>query len=428
MTLPVMADYAVQKGINILTTGDFTHPLWFREISAQLEEAGEGVYQLKSQFSNPNSEKLRYLLTVEISSIYSQGGKTRRIHSLVFAPNLEVAGKINAALVKRGANLSSDGRPIIGLSAKTLLDLILTIDKKCLLVPCHAWTPWFSLYGSMSGFDSIDECFGDLSPEVYGIETGLSSDPLMNWRIKELENRSILSFSDAHSPMKMGREATVFDLENVSFDAIKEAISAPFTGNKSRNKISATFEFYPEEGKYHYTGHRNCKVVQTPEQTKSDGVVCPVCKRGLTVGVMHRVEQLAEPNFKFEILNFKLDEWGVKWIYDPRGLHPPFVKLVPLIEIIAGTLGSLPASQKVKEVFDRLCNEFSSEIQVLLKTPVKDIEKIAGPNVAMGVEKVRKGDIEVSPGYDGEYGVVKIHLEKRAEARKSADSQIGIDF
>lgn len=443
MTLPIMADYAVKKGINILTTGDFTHPLWFREISSQLEESGDGIYKLNSKLITHNLEldKLKFILTVEISSIYSQGGKTRRIHSLIFAPSLDIASKINAALVKRGANLSSDGRPIIGLSAKTLLDVILTIDKNCLLIPCHAWTPWFSLYGSMSGFDSIEECFGDLSKYIYGIETGLSSDPAMNWRIEELDNRSILSFSDAHSPMKMGREATIFDLDEVSFSAIREAMSAPFTkkqthsvgSGQAKNRISATFEFYPEEGKYHYTGHRNCKVVQTPEQTKSDGVICPVCKKPLTVGVMHRVEQLARPAESLKQKTQK-DSFGVVWNYEVDGNHPPFVKLVPLIEVISGTLGSLPASQKVKEVFDRLCGEFGSEIQVLLKTPVKDIEKLGGPKISIGIKKVRLGDIEVTPGYDGEYGIVKIKLEESetglsTETKKAlSDSQIGIDF
>ena len=453
MTLPIMAEYAVKKGINILTTGDFTHPLWFREISSQLEENGEGVYGLKTSSSAKASEgqaeldKLKFILTVEISSIYSQGGKTRRIHSLVFAPNLSVADKINKELTKRGANLSSDGRPIIGLSARNLLELILSIDKKCMLIPCHAWTPWFSLYGSMSGFDSIEECFGNLSSEIYGIETGLSSDPLMNWRIKDLQSRSILSFSDSHSPMKMGREATVFDLEEVSYGNIREAIMNPtqLTGQqkteklgaenrkqKTDNRISATFEFYPEEGKYHYTGHRMCKIVQTPEETKRNGVICPVCKRNLTVGVMHRVEQLSR--IKNHESRIKNDDNGVAWHYDPDEIHPPFVKLVPLIEIISECIGSLPASQKVREVFEKLCLEFGSEVQVLLKTSIEDIEKLVGPKISGGIKKVRSGDIEVKPGYDVEYGIVKINFSETetslitATRTQPSDSQIGIDF
>ena len=333
--------------------------------------------------------------------------------------------------MKRGANLSSDGRPIIGLSAKQLLQLILDIDDHCFLIPCHVWTPWFSLYGSMSGFDSIEQCFEDLSDHIYGIETGLSSDPMMNWRIKELENRSILSFSDSHSPMKMGREATIFDLSEVSFPAISEAIKAPFLKKTGKNRISATFEFYPEEGKYHYTGHRNCGISQDASEDKEKGVICPVCHRPLTVGVMHRVEDLASSSENFATFT---DDFGVKWISDPRKIHPPFVKLVPLNEIIGEVSGLPVASVKVREVFDKLCDQFSSEISVLLKTPIAEIEKVAGPKVSAGVSKVRSGDISVRPGFDGEYGIVKIDLGKidpnPAENKKDtpSDSQIALDF
>ncbi|MBI2034249.1 MAG: hypothetical protein HYT11_00780, partial [Candidatus Levybacteria bacterium] len=215
MTLPVMGQYAQQKGIDILSACDWTHPLWFKEMRQQLEEMGEGIYSLKSQVLSTKSQvdkekKTLFILSTEISSIYSQGGKLRRIHNLVFAPNFETAEKISKELVRRGCNLHSDGRPIIGLSSKNLLELILSIDERCLLIPCHVWTPHFGIYGSASGFDSLDEAFGDLAKNIYGIETGLSSDPEMNWQIGELINRSILSFSDAHSPAKMGREATVF--------------------------------------------------------------------------------------------------------------------------------------------------------------------------------------------------------------------------
>lgn len=418
MTLPVMADYATKKGINILTTGDFTHPLWFREITTQLKESGEGVYQVKG------NQSLNYILTVEVSCIYSQGGKARRIHCLIFAPDIQAAEKINQELIKRGANLSSDGRPIIGLSAKQLLEIILEVDERCILIPCHAWTPWFSLYGSMSGFDSIEECFKDLSDRIYGIETGLSSDPLMNWRISELDNRSILSFSDSHSPMKMGREATVFDLTEVSFPSISEAIKNPFFGKKTNNRISATFEFYPEEGKYHFTGHRNCGVIQSPEETRRDGLICPKCKKPLTIGVMHRVEDLAKRGEEFGTM---VDDFGVHWTTDPKKNHPPYAKLVPLIEIIAETTGMTPISQKVREIYEKLCLEFDTEIQVLLKTRISEIEKIVGDSIALGVEKVRSGQIEVRPGYDGEYGIVHIDLGKNEE-KIPADSQIAIDF
>ncbi|MDP4030728.1 MAG: endonuclease Q family protein, partial [Candidatus Beckwithbacteria bacterium] len=270
MVIPIMAEWGEKKGIDLLATGDWTHPLWFKELEANLEEAGEGIYKLKN-----STKKTRFLLSGEISSIYTDGGKGRRVHTLFFAPSLEVVRKINEELVKRGANLLSDGRPIVGLSCQQLCEAVWGIDERVLVIPAHAWTPWFSLYGSKSGFDSIEACFGKYSDKIYAVETGLSSDPVMNWRIPDLDSRAIISSSDAHSPKKMGREATVFsgDLKGeLTFTDIAGAIGERFLGeNKGRLKIAYTIEFYPEEGKYHYTGHRNCKVVQSPEETKKKG-------------------------------------------------------------------------------------------------------------------------------------------------------------
>src|SRR3972149_10355400 len=264
MVLPIMTSYAKKKGINLLTTGDWTHPLWIGEIKNQLEEVDQGIYSLKIEGgrSKIDENEPKFILSVEVSSIYSQGGKVRRIHSLLFVPSIDAAEKVNKELTKRGANLSSDGRPIVGLMPVNLLEIIMGIDKSSFLIPCHVWTPWFSLYGSMSGFDSIDECFGDFAKYIFAVETGLSSDPAMNWRIEELHNRSIVSFSDSHSPMKMGRESTVFVPKNgnskfeirnskFSYDDIRLAI---MQDPKAKFKIGYTIEFYPEEGKYHYTG------------------------------------------------------------------------------------------------------------------------------------------------------------------------------
>ena len=367
--------------------------------------------------------KTRFILSTEISSIYSQGGKARRIHNLVFSPSFTTCEKIAAKLTKRGCNLSSDGRPIIGLSSIELMELIYSIDDNVLLVPCHAWTPWFGLYGSNSGFDSITDCFRQYSDKIYAVETGLSSDPYMNWQIKELENRSLISTSDAHSLPKMGREATIFVTRNdeQKYEIIyQDIINAIKQMPNSKLKIGYTIEFYPEEGKYHFTGHRNCQFVQDPKQTRADGNICPVCKRPLTVGVMHRVEELANAVFSKEL--FRLDENGVKWLMDPAKKHPPFVKLVPLNEIIAESLGSSVSSQKVKSLYDELCEKFGSEIEVLLKISVEELKKTAGLRIAEGVDKVRRGDIIIAPGYDGQYGVVKIWAEKKAE------NQLGIDF
>jgi uncharacterized protein (TIGR00375 family) len=295
--------------------------------------------------------------------------------------------------------------------------MLLEIDERAFLIPCHVWTPWFSLYGSMSGFDSIEECFGSLSDQIYGIETGLSSDPAMNWRIKELEKRSILSFSDSHSPIKMGREATIFELENLSFDSIKNAIM-----RKGKNRVAYTVEFYPEEGKYHFSGHRNCNVIYSPEDIKKKGTKCPVCGRNLTIGVVEQVEKLAGEQEKFESRTGKS---GVKWITDPSKNHPPFAKMVPLIEIIAESLDSTPASVKAKALYDQLTTTIGSEFEILLKLPIDQIEKAGGEALANAVLKVRNGDIYIRPGYDGEYGIVKI--EKGGEKKKTHDEeQLGL--
>lgn len=448
MTLPVIAEYARKKGFHILSTGDWTHPLWLKELQSQLVETNEGLYQLKSQASNHNDQdNIYFLLSVEISSIYSQGGKVRRVHNLVLAPNFSTAEKINRELLKRGCNLSSDGRPIIGISSRDLFELILTIDERSMLIPAHIWTPWFSMFGSFSGFDSLEECFKDMSSYVYGIETGLSSDPEMNWQMEELNTRSILSFSDAHSPAKMGREATVFRLVAPSYENLRQAImwqsmkslviandseaisqgiatSISSSCNDGDNRVLYTIEFYPEEGKYHYNGHRNCKVIETPDETRKKGDICPVCGKKLTVGVMQRVEDLAnEPTRGVVSPNNN----GIHWITDPKGIHPPFVKLVPLNEIIAESVGMRVQAGKVKQLFDTLCAKFDNEMDVLLKTPIEAIAEASTPKIAEGIQKVRAGEIVIRPGFDGEYGIVQIWDKKEAE-NKAKKSQLGIDF
>ncbi len=440
MILPEMAKWAAKKGINLLTTGDWTHPLWLRSIKGELIETGEGIYKVKSQNAKVKNE-MRFILTTEIASIYKQGDKLRRIHNLVFAPDIETVEKINKELLSRACNLSSDGRPIIGLSSKALLEMLLNIDKKIILIPCHAWTPHFGIYGSASGFDSIKESFENLSNYIYGVETGISSDPWMNWQVPELNSRAILSFSDAHSLPKMGREATVFKidktLENLSYMDIGRAIAGPMKKNLNvtsaiqrsvPSSIAYTIEFYPEEGKYHYTGHRNCKVIKSPQQIKESGNICPKCSRKLTEGVMYRVQQLAG-NIDFRPYDSELDANGVNWIKDPRKIHPPFVKLVPLNEIVAESIGSPVGSEKVKIKFDELCLEFGSEIKILLEISISDIASKFGGKIAEGISKVRKGDIVIDPGYDGEYGKVKIWSEEKPIFQKqNIEAQLGLKF
>jgi len=429
MILPVMNEWGRKKGLEILTTGDWTHPLWFRHIVDSLEEKKEGLFKIKN---SKDKKDPFFILSTEISSIYSQGGKTRRIHNLIFSPTIQTVEKINKEFQRRAFNLSADGRPIIGLSSKDLLELVLSIDRTAFLIPCHVWTPWFSLYGSMSGFDSIEECFGEYSKYIFAIETGLSSDPEMNWRIKELGKRAIVSFSDSHSPAKMGREATVFELEDSTFKNIRRAIIAPNIKENWRNlpdRIAFTIEFYPEEGKYHFTGHRNCNVSQSPLETKKHGVICPVCKRPLTVGVMHRVEELASPEESQEI---KTDPHGVKWVYDPAGKHPPFVKLVPLIEIVAESFSMTVSSQKVKTTYEEICQKLGSEIEIIFRAPIDEIKKSSGERIAEAISKVRGGNITIKPGFDGEYGVVKIWNEDEKEdpfiLPKKDSNQLGLDF
>ena len=408
MTIPTIRAFSKKKGIMLTTTTDWTHPLWIREIKNELEEAGDGVYELKGvkDVADP-----KFVLSVEVSSIYKKGDKVRRIHSLLFVPSVEVAEKVNKELGKRGVNLSSDGRPIMGLTPPNIMEIMMGIDERSFLIPCHVWTPWFALYGSMSGFDSIQECFGDYSKYIYGVETGLSSDPVMNWRIDELKTRSILSNSDSHSPMKMGREATVFELEKLTYTNLKKAIMR----ENDKNKIAYTIEFYPEEGKYHYTGHRNCGISYSPTDSKKNGNKCPACGKGLTVGVMARIEDLAN---KEELMIEKTGKSGVKWIMDPTGNHPPYAKLVPLNEIIAETLGMGVASMKVKNLYEEMIIKFVSEFEILLKTPSRQIQKYFSSEIADAVMKVRGGDIYIKPGFDGEYGVVKISKDKKTKEEK----------
>ncbi len=478
MTPPTMAQFGDQKGIDLLATGDWTHPVWFREISNFLTEAEEGLYKIKNP--TPQNEKTRFLLSVEIASIYSQGGKGRRIHNLVFVPSFEVAAKVNKELIKRGFNLSSDGRPIIGFSSKNLLSLLLEVDERCLLIPAHVWTPWFGIYGQMSGFQSLAEAFEELAPKIYGIETGLSSDPEMNWQVDELKTRSILSFSDAHSPAKMGREATVFRLDSLSYENIRQAIMAPSLRsviaskakqsninkekiatsqaprNDNVNKVLYTIEFYPEEGKYHYSGHRNCGITMTPQEQAAAHNICPVCKRSLTDGVMRRVQELVEKDPSASVRqahdegsgqgpfgSHTPNKSGLVWITDPKENRPPFVKIVPLQEIISEAIGSPFASPKVKVIFDMLCKDGLSEFNVLLKLPLPDIERISlsitskefAEKITDGIKKVRAEQIVIKPGYDGVFGVVKIWSDENDSENpstslreKDTEEQIGLEF
>jgi len=447
MNLETMSRLALQKGLDILSAADFTHPVWFKELSEKLEERHEGLYVFKSETNsngrNTNAQKeTLFMLSTEISSIYKQGDKVRRIHNLIFVPSLAIAEKFNKSVISRGGNLNADGRPIVGLSSHDLLELLLSIDERAFLIPAHIWTPHFGIYGSASGFDSLEEAFKDLAPYVFGIETGLSSDPDMNWQVQELMNRSILSFSDAHSAPKMGREATVMELKEASYMNVREAImrtkthpNPPLSGREfsppekgefeGGNHIAYTLEFYPEEGKYHFSGHRDHKVVYGPEEIQEKGNICPVCNRRLTEGVLYRVQQLADPKLLHRT-GSEIDEHGVKWYTDTLKKQPPFVKLVPLLEVVAEALGSSVHSQKSNTLFATLCSELQSELHVLLQAPLTNIEKVAGGRVAQGVSKVRAGNIAIDPGYDGVYGKVAIWQEGEEKAEEIPQLKLDI--
>lgn len=379
--------YAQIKGIDILGTGDFTHPLWLKELKEKLEPAETGLYQLKSP-SNTSGQansknKVRFILTVEISSIYSKGGKVRKIHNIIFAPSFEVVEKINTHLGWIG-NLKSDGRPILGLDAKELAKIVFNISEDCLIVPAHAWTPWFSIFGSKSGFDSIEECFEEYTKYIYAIETGLSSDPEMNWQLSALDNITLISNSDAHSPAKIGREANIFEGKKIDYNLIAKAIKRDTNGLK----LIKTLEFFPEEGKYHWDGHRNCEICLSPEESAKYNNICPRCGRPLTIGVMNRVRKLADRKL------------GKKRI--------PFQRLIPLAEIIADVLGLGVGTKGVEEYYRNLIKAFGSEFKILLNVKKEEIASVSLPEIAEGVERVRQRKVIIKPGYDGEFGKISV--------------------
>lgn len=385
MTLENLDVWARMKGITVMGTGDFTHPVWIKEIKSKLEPAEPGLYRIRNKEVGIRENGTRFLLTVEISSIYSKGGRTRRVHTLIFVPSVESAEKINAALGWRG-NLKSDGRPILGLDAKELAKIVWDVDPRAAVVPAHAWTPWFSVFGSMSGFDSLEECFDEYAKHIFAIETGLSSDPAMNRRVSGLDRIALISNSDSHSLQRIGREANVFDTE-LSYDGIMHAIKS-----HDPARFLFTVEFYPEEGKYHYDGHRLCKFSCAPEETKKLHKLCPKCGKPVTVGVMYRVDELADRPADTPM---------------PTGAIP-FRSMVPLDEIIAGAFGVGTASKRVKAEYRDIIEKIGSEFAIVMDASRNDLVSATVPEVVEGIMRVREGRLHIEPGYDGEYGHVRI--------------------
>lgn len=395
------------KGINVIGTGDFTHPDWFAEIQEKLEPTTDGLYKLRDDLAaiidaelppSVRGELIRFVPTVEIATIYSKGGKVRKLHQLVVMPSFKGVSELNARLERIG-NLRADGRPILGLDSKELLRHALDSDPDVLYIPAHIWTPWFGMFGSKSGFDAIEEAYEELAPEIKAIESGLSSDPMMNRTVSNLDGVAITSHSDAHSPQKLGREATVLRANPTYADVI--------AGIKANdNRLVGTIEFFPEEGKYHSDGHRICNIRCTPEETKAYGGICPTCAKPLVVGVDYRVSELADRARNATKL-LKTTEY-----------------IVPLAEVLAELHGvKSVASRKVSEEYRRVIAELGSEFDVLRKVPI-EVVKAYSPLVGLAVERIRKGEVHRDPGYDGVFGTIKVF--KDAQERAITTSQLAL--
>ena len=382
--------WARKKGISLIGTGDFTHPVWREELKERLVSEGNGLYRLRDEYVKEESRKFpgegtRFVVSGEISSIYKKNGKTRKVHNVILLPGLEAADAMAQRLEKIG-NIHSDGRPILGLDSHDLLEMMLDVCPEGILVPAHIWTPHFSVLGAKSGFDSVEECFEELAPYIHALETGLSSDPAMNWRISKLDRYQLVSNSDAHSPSKLGREANLLDID-CSYEGLYRAIQ---TGEG----LEGTVEFFPEEGKYHFDGHRKCGVSLSPVEAERLGGICPVCGKKLTMGVDHRVEQLADRAEGF----VKKD--GKK-----------YESLVPLPEVISTCMGYSAASKKVQGCFEQMIQTLGTEFDILRNVPSEDIKSCAGERIAEGIENVRTGNVKRIPGYDGEYGKIELFDE-----------------
>ena len=382
MDIENLAKWAKIKGISLMGTGDFTHPEWLKEIKEKLEPVEYGIFRQKDIY---------FMLTAEVSNIYFKAGKSKKVHNIIFAPTFEIVQEINKCL-KAFGDLKADGRPILGLDCEKMVKALYAISPDIFIVPGHIWTPWFSIFGSNSGFDNPEDCFGRETDKIFAMETGLSSDPAMNWRWSKLDRFSLISNSDSHSPSRIGREANVFS-EKFTYKGLMEILK-----KKDKDKFLFTVEFFPEEGKYHWDGHRNCDVRLSPQEAKKINERCPACGRRVTVGVMHRLNDLADRQEGFK------PESGI-----------PFRNLVPLDEIIAGAMGIGKDTAGVEREYNLLIQRLGNEFDILLEVPEEELTANCSSRIAKGIIKVRKGEVEVLPGFDGEYGKVKIFSERDEE-------------
>ncbi len=388
--------YSLIKGIDLLGTGDFTHPGWIKELEDFLMPDGNGLLDLKpeykkeiaNEFPDFGNRSMKFIFSVEISSIYKKNDKVRKVHNVILFPDFESVKKFNKKLDAIG-NIRSDGRPILGLDSKILFEIALDVNPDTMFIPAHIWTPWFSLFGMRSGFDRMDECFEDLTNEIFAVETGLSSDPAMNWRFSELDRLNLVSNSDAHSPDNLAREANLFDTD-MDYYKIRQALK-----DKKSNEFLGTIEFFPEEGKYHFDGHRNCNSRLTPKEAISNNLICPVCNKPITVGVLHRIEQLADRKEGFKPESAK-----------------DYKSIIPLKEIIGDAFSVNKKSKKVQGIYDKLIHSLNNELYILDEAPIEEIKKYSTDMIAEGVKRVRNNDVEIIPGYDGEYGKVVVFSEE----------------
>src|SRR3989344_106375 len=421
MDLENLNKWARIKGVDLLGTGDFTHPAWLKELKSKLEPCESGLFKLRkinkiklnngwnlpngNGNGNGNEKDLRFILTSEISCIYKKKERTRKVHMMVFVPSFEAVEKINAHLGWIG-NLKADGRPILGLDTKELAKIVLNISPEAMIVPAHIWTPHFSVFGSESGFDSLTECFDEYARYIYALETGLSSDTAMNWRLSGIDNISLISNSDSHSPHRIGREANIFEgkIEGYRYiaEALRLGVKAPLS---IKNRLAKTIEFFPAEGKYHYDGHRNCKIVWSPAETKKHKGICPACGKRVVIGVMNRVETLAD-----------------RPVGDQPARVVPFINLIPLEEIIADAFNMGVGTKKVDAEYQELINKFGQEFKILTELPKEELLKAGKPEVVEAIIRVREGKVKIYPGYDGEYGKIQIYddAERKSLTKQSA--------
>jgi DNA helicase-2/ATP-dependent DNA helicase PcrA len=412
-----MAFWAGRKGVTVLGTGDFTHPQWWREIREKLAPAEPGLFRLRPAvqqqvegWPGSSGNPVRFMLEVEISTIYKKDGKTRKVHHLVYAPDLASADNFRRQLARIG-NIESDGRPIVRLDSRDLLEMVLESGDGCYLVPAHIWTPWFAVLGAKSGFDDLEECYGDLTGEIFAVETGLSSDPPMNRRLSRLDRFTLVSNSDAHSPQKIGREACVFDTD-LDYFAIRRALEAG-------QGYAGTVEFFPEEGKYHLDGHRKCGVCLAPAETRRYGGRCPSCGKPLTLGVVHRIDDLADrggTGFRLQAPGSGLPQKRTSKARGPESEvrspapadQPPFRSLVPLDEVLAEVEGVGPKSKAVQRRYEELLRNVGPELFILESAPLDDVRRIGPPRVADALQSMREGRVVRQAGYDGQYGSIRL--------------------